>query len=120
MKNQVVSKQIESDEFRNHPDFHILWDAPTKNGIHWVGRKFYFVREVNGKQYFVFEDCIILAWRFCRLYTIPLELEERMRAIMMWEDNYMAIATSTKGGDPLDVAILKLCAENMAHIDALK
>lgn len=119
MKNQV-SRPIESDEFRSHPDFNKMWNDATTNGIHWVSQYYYTVREFNGKRYFVFEDCIVLAWRFCELYRIPLELEERMRSIMKWEDNYMAIAMSTKDGDPLDVAIQKLCAENTAHNNAVK
>lgn len=116
MKNQV-SRLIASDEFKNHQDFHKMWNYTTANGIHWMpdGKKYYAVREFNGTRYFVFEDCIVLAWRFCRLYSIPLDLEARMRAIMKWESNYMAIAMATKSGDPVDVAILKLYAENTAH-----
>lgn len=118
---KMISRKITSDEFRTHPAFKKMWDATNATqGIHWVGRKYYTIREMDGKQYFLFEDCIVLAWRFNQLYKIPLELEARMRAIMSWESNYMAIATATKGGDPLDVAILKLCAENEAHNDAVK
>ena len=108
MKTQVNSRPIASSDFRHHPAFHKMWDATTKNGIHWVGREYYTVREADGKRYFVFEDCIVLAWRFCQFYSIPLELEGRMRSIMEHEDNYMAIAMAVKSGDPLDVAILKL------------
>ena len=115
-----ISRQIASDECRSLNNFHTLWDDATTNGIHWVmNGRYYTVREAYGKRYFIFEDCIVLAWRFCRLYTIPLELEERMRSIMKWEDNYMAIAEATKSGDPLDVAIQKLYAENTAHNNAL-
>ena len=121
MKNQV-SRLVESNEFKNHPDFPKMWDNATKNGIHWMpGRKkYYIIREVNGTRYFVFDDCLMLAWRFCNLYSIPLELEGRMRAIMKWEDNYMAIAMATKSSDPLEVAILKLYAEDMAYNDAVR